>query len=163
MTWTQHETWDILLSLLFLVGLAFHMLLNADTAKNAGRYARRRDYFAHNFVPLGVRAAIETALFISLRHVDLNDAIAYFGWKLPFTLPKEGAVVCFFAGYFADSLLNYIGNLPGLPDRVSKFIVENIPPIPAVLAAQQVVDAAKETVAAAQLSADKVKQAAKES
>lgn len=116
-----HYELDLIFFAVFLLGQATHLLMVTGTALRAGQIISRKQYVYLNWDMLLVRTVLEAAIYWIYRHWEVVTPILgpylqnilllkSFGKSTP-----QVWIVFLLLGYIADSLLNYVANLPGMP------------------------------------------------
>jgi hypothetical protein len=128
-----HYSLDLIFFLVFLVGQALHLLMVTGLNLRAGQITSRKQYVYLNWDMLIVRTALEAVFYWIYRHWEVvapilgplinNIPVVK---NLPKTAPQAW-IVFLLLGFIADSLLNYVANLPGMP----ALIKTDFPPPPA--------------------------------
>jgi hypothetical protein len=130
---TQHEVYDILFYLLFLLGQGIFILKLADQAARAHNLIKtRRQYILLNWVPLLIRIMFESLFFFAYRHYTMLTQAPWFpDWAPHWNLPQYGVIFAPF-GYLSDSILDWVSQQPKVP----AWIKAQIPAVPQAVVAK---------------------------
>jgi hypothetical protein len=118
----MHAHWigDVGYYAAFLAGQGLFVLSCAAAAlrNKTNPVKTRREYVAHNWDILAIRAGAEMALvFYVWRHHLIGAVVALTGWTLPdWTAIPQSPMGAFALGFVADGLLNWALKSPKVPD-----------------------------------------------
>lgn len=132
---SPHVTQDIVNYVFFLFGQLMFILKRAGSAiRNPEKaISNRREYLYHNWDTILIRGAFEVFLiFLPLAHFSIDQIAGFFGISVPAVLSGalSGVVGFFFAGFGADSLLDWLAVSGKLPGFLESWLKENVPQLP---------------------------------
>jgi hypothetical protein len=148
---SQHAIGDVGLYLCFLLGQFLFILKRAASAirNPVNPIKSRRQFIRANLDVLSIRAALEgLIIYYPWRHIALATILGWFhidatsGWpsEIIGTGIANGLVAAIGLGYASDSALDGLSQWSKLPAWLSRWMKENIPPVPASLAQTSATD-----------------------
>lgn len=139
---SNHQTEDILLYLVFLLGQLIYMMKRAGFSMRAGRAPSRWRYITNNWDILTFRTVLEfIVVYVPIRHYSPNQILGIFhidlsniSWLWFLNTSVSSPISVLAAGIGSDGIFDWFvdwaSRSPRVPDAIKKWLSEEIPPMP---------------------------------